>query len=118
MPTTQACSLAPCAVRYLPLNLLKGYYNDEQITLKLEPLAHWCNAEYVQKRVKTVDAAKNTIHMVDGSSLDYDVAVFNVGSKTRGTFSVQGVLKEHTIATRPINDLLGRVVERENYFKE
>jgi NADH dehydrogenase FAD-containing subunit len=40
------------------------------------------------------------------------VLVVNVGSKTRGMKNVPGVY-EHAITTRPINDLIGKVIKRE-----
>ena len=82
----------------------------------LEPIAEWCGAEYVNKTVVKIDANKNKIHTDDGSIVDYDVAVVNVGSKTQGTFRVKGVNK-HALKTRPINDLLPRIEAREMELK-
>ena len=50
----------------------------------MAPLAAWCKADYVEKRVKQVHANENRIEMEDGSQIEYDVLALNVGSKTRG----------------------------------
>ena len=50
----------------------------------LEPLAEWCHADYIEKRVENIDADKSTIYFEDGGSIKYDVLGVNVGSKTRG----------------------------------
>jgi NADH dehydrogenase FAD-containing subunit len=39
--------------------------------------------------------------------------VINVGSRTRGTYSIEGVW-EHSLTTRPINYLLSKIVAKEN----
>ena len=51
----------------------------------MEPLANWCNADYIQKYVKRIIGNENRLELSDGSSLEYDVLALNVGSKTRGT---------------------------------
>lgn len=78
----------------------------------MEPLATWCKADYVQKRVKRVVANENRLEMEDGSSLDYDILALNVGSKTRDAKAVPGVW-EHSLTTRPINDLIPKVTAKE-----
>jgi NADH dehydrogenase FAD-containing subunit len=55
--------------------------------------------------------------MEDGSTLDYDVLSVNVGSKTRGTKTVPGIW-EHSLTTRPINELLPKIHVREQQLKE
>jgi NADH dehydrogenase FAD-containing subunit len=42
----------------------------------------------------------------------YDALGINVGSRTRGGNSVLGVEK-HSLTTRPINDLLGKIERKE-----
>ena len=37
----------------------------------MAPLAKWCNADYIQKRVKRVVGAENRLELDDGSSLKY-----------------------------------------------
>ena len=79
----------------------------------LEPLAAWCEADYVEKRVHKVDADKKQIVFEDGGSMSYDVLALNVGSRTRGANEVKGVW-EHSLTTRPINDLLGKIEAKES----
>ena len=57
----------------------------------MEPLANWCNADYIQKCVKRIVGNENRLELSDGSSLEYDVLALNVGSKTRGTNQIPGV---------------------------
>ena len=83
----------------------------------LEPLARWCNADFVQKRVKQVKASQNKLIFEDDTELEYDVLSLNVGSKTRGSMNVPGVW-ENALTTRPINDLLGKIQRKEDELKE
>lgn len=50
--------------------------------------------------------------MEDGSTLEYDILALNVGSKTRGANLTTGVW-EHSLTTRPINDLLPKIKVKE-----
>lgn len=45
---------------------------------------------------------ENKVYLQDGSVVDYDVLVINVGSKTRDSQNVEGV-EEYGLTTRPIN---------------
>mmetsp|Transcript_2750 Transcript_2750/g.2593 ORF Transcript_2750/g.2593 Transcript_2750/m.2593 type:complete len:112 (+) Transcript_2750:191-526(+) len=78
----------------------------------MAPLAAWCRADYVEKRVQKVIGKENKIVFEDGTSLDYDILSLNVGSKTRGTVSVPGIW-EHSLTTRPINDLLPKIHKKQ-----
>ena len=71
-------------------------------------MAKWCHAEFIEKRVKTVNANLNKLAFEDGTELEYDVLALNVGSRTRGTYTTEGV-QEHSLTTRPINMLLGKI---------
>lgn len=48
----------------------------------------------------------------DDSELEYDVLALNVGSRTRGAETVEGVW-ENSLTTRPINELLGKIQKKE-----
>ena len=50
--------------------------------------------------------------MEDGTFVDYDVLALNVGSKTRGAQQTTGVW-EHSLTTRPINDLIPKITLKE-----
>jgi len=90
-------------------------YTDDDIKVHLEPLADWCGAEYVEKRVHKIDADKNTLVFEDGETMGYDVLGVNVGSRTRGADDIKGVW-EHSLTTRPINELLGKIQNKEDYL--
>jgi|LauGreDrversion4_2_1035121.scaffolds.fasta_scaffold506937_1 NADH dehydrogenase FAD-containing subunit len=83
----------------------------------LEPLADWCSADYLEKRVTKIDAVKNTIHFEDGGELAYDVLGVNIGSRTRGVNDIPGVFS-NSLTTRPINDLLGKIEAKEKFLLE
>jgi NADH dehydrogenase FAD-containing subunit len=76
--------------------------------IMMEPLAKWCHADFIQKRVKEVKASENKLIMEDDSEVEYDVLALNVGSRTRGSTTVPGVW-ENSLTTRPINELLGKI---------
>lgn len=92
-------------------------YKDEQIMVHLEPLAVWSHAKYIEATVVKIEANKNRIHLKNGQTVEYDVLVVNVGSKTKAGDSVPGVW-DHSLTTRPINDLLPKIVNKEKSLKE
>ena len=92
-------------------------YSDEDLVVYLQPLAVWCQADFIQKRVEKIMGSENRLYLDDGQTIDYDVLVINVGSKTKDTLSVKGVW-EHSLTTRPINDMLGKIQKREQEFLE
>lgn len=62
-----------------------------------------------------MQASENRVHMEDGSSINYDLLVVNVGSKSRGSQTVPGIW-EHSLATRPINHLLESIAIKEKWL--
>mgnify|MGYP001580299268 CR=1 FL=1 len=57
-------------------------------------------------------ANENKIVLDDGTTMNYDVLAVNVGSRTKGASSLPGVW-EHSLTTRPINELLDKIQKRE-----
>lgn len=45
------------------MKMMLELYADEHIQVHLEPLALWCDANYIEKRVDRIDANTNTIHL-------------------------------------------------------
>jgi NADH dehydrogenase FAD-containing subunit len=84
--------------------------------IQLAPLSKWCNADFIQKRVKKVQGNENKLIFEDDTELEYDVLALNVGSKTRGSLTVPGVW-DNSLTTRPINDLLGKIQRKEDDLK-
>jgi NADH dehydrogenase FAD-containing subunit len=91
-------------------------YKDEDIQVQLEPLAKWCSAEYVEKRVAKIVGNENKLILEDGSELPYDVLAVNVGSRTRGANQTKGVW-DFSLTTRPINELLPKIGRKEEELK-
>lgn len=87
-------------------------YKPKEIQVELKPLAKWWNAEFIEQRVEKIIGDENRIELDNGESVEYDVLAINVGSKTKSTFDTPGVL-EHSLTTRPINDLLGKIENKE-----
>ena len=47
--------------------------------IAMAPLAKWCNAKFVEKRLSKIVANENRLEFEDGTCLDYDVLALNVG---------------------------------------
>ena len=60
---------------------------------------------------------ENRIELTDGTSLEYDALILNIGSKTQGTKTVPGIW-EHAMTTRPINHLIPKIMEKEKDLQE
>lgn len=87
-------------------------YEDWELQIDMAPLAKWCGADYIEQRVKKVHANENRLELENGEMVEYDILALNVGSKTRGTKSTSGVW-EHSLTTRPINDLIPKIAKKE-----
>eukprot|EP00347_Sterkiella_histriomuscorum_P018476 403345372 len=96
---------------------VSGLYTDDQIQIQIKPLAQWCNADYIEERVHNIKASENKINFESGGNMDYDLLAINVGSRTRGANETPGV-KEYSLSTRPINDLLSKIQKREKELIE
>ena len=92
-------------------------YKDDDIKVHLKPLAEYCGANYVEQRVDKIIGAENKLILQNGETLEYDVLAVNVGSKTKDTANIKGVW-EHSLTTRPINDLLPKIAKKEQELKE
>ena len=95
-------------------------YSDETLQVVLEPLAKWCKADYIEKRLEKVVANENKIILDDGQVVEYDILALNLGSRTRGTtgeHATTGVW-EHSLTTRPINHVLKKIVAKEKDLLE
>ena len=90
-------------------------YSEDDLIIPLQPLAAWCEADFVLERVDKIKGKENKIYLESGRAIDYDVLVVNVGSKTKDTENVKGVW-EHALTTRPINDMLSKIKNKENQF--
>lgn len=95
----------------LPGCLAELYFPDE-IQMELRPLARWAGARFIRARATGVDPGMQQVLFEDRPPLGYDVLSINIGSVARG-MDVSGV-RDHAVATRPINRLIERVerVER------
>ena len=67
------------------------------------------------KRVTRVEGNKNLVHLEDGTTVEYDVLALDVGSRTRGTYTMPGV-QDKSLTTRPINELLPKIEQIEQTF--
>jgi NADH dehydrogenase FAD-containing subunit len=86
----------------------------------MEPLAKWCKADYIEKRLERVIANENKLILADGQVVEYDILALNLGSRTRGTTGEHATLGvwEHSLTTRPINSLLPKIIEKEKDLQE
>ena len=117
--TIQVCFQEQSQVSHNIFNFLTELYTDEELKVDLDPLAKWCNANYIEKRVIKIVANENKIILSDNSVVDYDILALNLGSKTKGTtgkHTIEGVW-EYSLTTRPINDLLPKIIVKENKLK-
>jgi NADH dehydrogenase FAD-containing subunit len=87
-------------------------YQPSEIQIQLKPLANWCKANFIEKKVEKIMANENKIELDDGQIVEYDILAINVGSKTKNSFDTPGV-QEYSLTTRPINELLGKIEKRE-----
>ena len=81
---------------------VSNLYSNNDLIIHLEPLAIWSHAEYIKNKVIKIIGNENIIELEDGSIVEYDLLVINIGSRTKGTFDIEGVW-DHSITTRPIN---------------
>lgn len=121
MPNSVKLTLVTDAPTAFYSGMLPGavckFYTDNDIIIHLEPLAKWCRADFVHKKVTQIIGNDNRIYLEDGTSIEYDLLVINVGSRTRGSHEIRGVW-EYSLSTRPINFLLSNLEAKEKYLIE
>ena len=62
------------------------------------------STRFVQGRVEDVDVVERTVHLADGSTVDYDYLVVGFGSRT-AFFGIEG-LEEHSLTLKSLEDAL------------
>lgn len=80
-----------------------GYRTREEITIPITSLINGTKIRFIQSNVKEIVATDNKV-VLDGSTIDYDIAVLCLGSSTK-YFSIQGA-KTNTIPFRSIDDAI------------
>ncbi len=90
--------------------VIAGNYRIEDARIAVRPLAGRAGAAVVIETAQRVDPEGRVIHLTSGAELSYDVASLDVGSAVRG-LDTPGV-REHAIATRPIDDFEQRLQRR------
>lgn len=92
-------------------------YDPLEIQVELRPVAKFCKSKFIEARVAKICANENKLELENGDIVEYDVLGINIGSKTRNTFDIPGVL-DISLTTRPINDLLGKIEKKEQELME
>ncbi|HXC52171.1 MAG TPA: FAD-dependent oxidoreductase [Candidatus Limnocylindrales bacterium] len=90
--------------------VIAGNYRIEDARIAVRPLAGRARAAVIIETAQRVDPERRVIQLSTGAELAYDVASLDVGSAVRG-LDTPGV-REHAIATRPIDDFDERVQRR------
>ncbi len=95
-----------CRDRHTPYSgmlpgLIAGHYNFDETHIDLEPLAQYCNAEFLQDEVIGLDPARKQVLCADHPPLSYDLLSINIGSAP-ATRQVPGA-DEYTVPVKPIS---------------
>lgn len=84
-----------------------GLYSEAETRMELRPLCRWAGARFIEARVTGLDPEARRVHLEGRPPLAYDLVSIDLGSTTRGA-EVPGA-REHTLGTRPIAALPGRL---------
>ena len=98
-------------------SILSSLYSEEDYIIHLDVLARWGNCEYIQSSVIKIIGAENMILLENGQQIYYDVLCINIGSRWNQKNQIPGVL-EYSLITRPIRNLLTRIIDKENEFRK
>lgn len=80
-----------------------GYRTEEEITIPITSLINGTKIRFIQSNVKEIVAEDNKV-VLNGSTIDYDIAVICLGSTTK-YFGIEGA-KTNTIPFRSIKDAI------------
>ncbi|HUF77590.1 MAG TPA: FAD-dependent oxidoreductase [Thermoanaerobaculia bacterium] len=83
---------------------LYGEYREEEVAVELAPLVRGAGGELVLTRATRVDPEARCVRLEGGGEVGYDLASFNVGSRTAGE-ATPGV-REHAALIKPIERAL------------
>jgi pyridine nucleotide-disulfide oxidoreductase family protein len=90
---------------------LAGHYSLEQCSIPLDPVAELAKADFVRARVTTIDLNQRIAVTDRGKLLPFDIVSIDIGPAPEQSI-IPGL--EHTVAVRPIDQLIGawRVLEQ------
>ncbi len=80
-----------------------GYRTEEEITIPITSLINGTKIRFIQSNVKEIVADDNKV-VLNGSAIDYDIAVICLGSTTK-YFGIEGA-KTNTMPFRSIKDAI------------
>ena len=90
-------------------------YKPHEACIPFQPIANYAGIQFIQDEV--IDIQSNYIQLLKSKKrIDFDCLSLDLGSTVRGINEIPGV-KEHTIPTRPINNLISRIEEAEIVMK-
>ena len=90
-------------------------YSPRDAQIDLEPLTAWAGIRYVKARVLDL-VDDNTFALSNNETVRFDIASLDVGSGSRDA-DKKGV-REHSIPTRPIHELISKIESSELSMKE
>jgi selenide,water dikinase len=98
---------------------VSGLYTPEQTLIHLEPLVAWAGIDFVKDRVVDIDFENKLLYVQNqpDAPLHFDAISLDIGSTSRDLNAIPGA-REYTIATRPIDKLIGLVEEVRQEWEE
>lgn len=82
---------------------LGGIYNEDQIRIDLAKLSEKSGVAFLQGRASAVDPKRKALKLEDGTSIPYDIIVFDIGTIPPGN---SGRQKECVIPSKPQHKIL------------
>jgi selenide,water dikinase len=95
--------------------LICGYYTKKECMINLPKFCKQIDIDFIQAKAISLKPQENKLILEHGEEINYDILSINVGSKTLGSTSIEGV-QEYTITTRPIGTLLTKIEQKEKTF--
>ena len=82
--------------------VIAGHYREEEATIDVAGLAAHAQSEFVRDAIVAIDAARKTVRLSDGRSVEYDFLSLNVGSQV--DLSAPGAA-QHALPVKPFERL-------------
>lgn len=83
-------------------------YQPEDLTIDVQNLCKLHNTRFIDDQAVKIIAAQHKLLLRSGNEIQYDILAIDIGSRTKGTYSIPGV-KEYALKTRPLHEFYAQI---------
>jgi pyridine nucleotide-disulfide oxidoreductase family protein len=90
-------------------------YQTNDLTIDVQNLCNLSNTQFIDDKAVRILASENKILLSSGNTISYDILSIDIGSRTKGTYSIPGV-ESFALKTRPLPLFYSQIESTESRF--